>query len=208
MTKLFSLIYNAQVHLAPGKRVLTPEEYAALLSAEELHAKMQQELERKKREDEEATAKAKAEAMAKGFEEGLGKWAEQLAAFEKSLVAHQGDMEKNIIPIAIKAAQKVVGREMEQKPELFAAIVREQLKAVAQHHKFSIYVNPKDLSLFDVEKPRLKQVVDQAESFIIAARDDIADNTCTIETEAGIINVNLEELWKALEAAFQQLVSS
>lgn len=206
--KLFSLIYNEEIHVSPGKKILSAEEYSQALSAEELINKMKEELAWKKDEDAKAAESAKKAAEEAGFKEGLDKWAEQMAQFEKTLQSLKAETEKSIIPVAIKAAEKIVGKQMAEKPEVFVDIVKQSLKAVAGHKRFTLYVNPKELTLFESSKPALRQVLEQAESLTIIPREDVTAGQCTIETEAGIINVNLEELWKALETAFQQLVKS
>lgn len=208
MTKLFTLLYNDEVHLAPGKKVLSADDYTALLSADELGKTMQDELEKKRKEDASAAALAEQEAIDRGFQDGLNQWTQQLAQFEKTLQTLKTETEKNIVPVAIKAAQKIVGHELEQKPEIFIDIVKQSLKAVSQHRRFSFYVNPQDLALFEQQRGNLKQVIEHAESLTITPREEVPAGQCTIETEAGIINVNLEELWKALEAAFQHLMGS
>ena len=206
--KLFSLLYHDDIHLSPGKKVLQPEEYSAILSAEELLKKMHEELDQKKKEEAELAAKAKAKAQEEGFQEGLKKWADQLAQFEKSLAVIKAETEKNVVPIAIKAAKKIVGHEIEIKPETLIDIVKQSLKSVAQHRKFSLFVNPQDLEFFEAHRKELKAELERAESLTISPRENVTPGACTIETEAGIINVNLEELWTALETAFQQLLQS
>ncbi len=206
MTKLFALLYNDSVRLNPGKRVLSPEEYSSILSAEELVTKVNEELAKKHQELEEAMAKAREEAVQAGFQEGLAQWAQQMAEFEKAAAALKRETEKNIVPVAIKAAAKIVGREVEQKPETFLEIVRQSLKAISQHRRFVIYVNPKDLPLFEAGKPKLKEILEHAESIALVPREEQAAGSCTVETEAGIINVEMEALWKSLESAFQQMV--
>ena len=206
--KLFSLLYNDDVYLSPGKRVLSPSEYTDTLSAEELIKAMNEELARKKIEDAEETEAQRRASVDAGFNEGLQKWAVQLAEFEKSLQLIKAATEKNIIPVAIKAAEKIIGKKLVEEPEIFIDIVKQSLKAVAQHRRFTLYISPKELSLFEDSKSSLRQVIDQPDSFSIIPREGVPAGQCIIETESGIINVNLEELWKALETAFQQLVKS
>lgn len=207
-TKLFSLLYKENVHLAPGKKILSAEEYAEILSTEELLHKIEQELKQKSEEAVKAAASAKKAAEEAGFQEGLNKWSAQLAEFERSLQLVKAETEKSIVPVAIKAAEKIVGKQLAENPAVLIDIVKQSLKAVAQHRRFTLYVNPKEIALFEESKPVLRQILEQAESFAIVPREDIVAGQCTIETESGIINVNVEELWKALEAAFQQFVKS
>jgi len=179
-----------------------------MLSAEELIQTMNEELLRKKKEDAAETEAQRKAAVEAGFNEGLQKWAGQLAEFEKSLQLIKAATEKNIIPVAIKAAEKIVGKKIVEEPEIFIDIVKQSLKAVAQHRRFTLYVSPQEMALFEASKSSLRQMLDQPDSFTIVPREDVPSGQCTIETESGIINVNLEELWKALETAFQQLVKS
>jgi type III secretion protein L len=111
-----------------------------------------------------------------------------------------------IVPVALKAAKKILGREIETVDTAIVDIVANSLKAVAQHKKFTIYVNRKDLDVLEANRPALKKVLENPEAFSLRERADIQPGGCIIETEGGIINAQLENQWRILEQAFESLL--
>ena len=113
------------------------------------------------------------------------------------------ELQKTILPLALKAAKKIVGRELEIKPETIVDIVRQTLKPVTQHHNIKIFVAKQDKEALEKEKKELRNILEHVQTFIIEEREDITPGGCIIETEAGIINASLENQWRALESAFE-----
>ena len=88
-------------------------------------------------------------------------------------------------------------------PDRIVDIVMTSLKPVTQHRKITIYVNRADLEYVESAKPTLKKMFERLENLSIQERADIEPGGCIIETEAGIINAQLENQWRALETAFE-----
>jgi len=109
-----------------------------------------------------------------------------------------------ILPLALKAAKKIVAGELQTQPETIVNIVLQALAPVMQNHKITIYVNKADKEILETEKPRLKEKLEQVQSLIIKDRDDISPGGCMIETESGIINSTIENQWRSIEAAFDR----
>lgn len=113
-------------------------------------------------------------------------------------------MNKLILPLALKAAKKIVTKELETRPETIVDIVLHTLTPVLQSHKITIWVNKADKEILEKEKSRIREKLEQIESLSIHERDDISPGGCIIETEAGIINASIENQWRAIEAAFDK----
>jgi len=113
---------------------------------------------------------------------------------------------KLIVDLALKAAKKIVGIELEQKPDTIIDIVSNTLKPVAQHEKITIFVHPQDIKILEENRPKLKAILEMAKSLSIEENADIKRGGCVVETEAGIINAELEHQWLALETAFKNLM--
>lgn len=113
------------------------------------------------------------------------------------------EVHKNILPLALKAAKKIVGEELKLHPDRIVDIVLNSLKPVTQHKKIIIYVNKVDLAMLEENREKLKQAFERLESLSVQERSDIEPGGCMIETEAGIINAQLENQWRALENAFE-----
>lgn len=201
--KFFSFIHGGSVHAAPKTKFIPGEEISVLQNAEEILEKVKMDAQRYKKEVVAETEKQKEAAHQEGFEQGFQQWLEHIAKLEEEIVKVRQDLEKQILPIAIKAAQKIVSKELELFPNTIADIVASNLKAVAQHKQITIYVSKKDFAAVESQRPRLKDLFEQLEVLSIRERADISPGGCVIETEGGIINAQIESKWKILENVFE-----
>jgi type III secretion protein L len=196
MTKLFTLISGKEVRPAPGEKVIEAKDFSVLEKAADL-------LKMAKKEIEEEAEKARKEAYEEGFEKGLASLNKHLFALDKELKEIREGVQKNILPLALKAARKLLGEELKLNPGRIVDIILTSLKPVTQHRKVIIYVNKADLPEIEKGKSKMRKIFEHLESLSIQERDDIEPGGCMIETEAGIINAQLENQWRALEAAFE-----
>lgn len=205
--KLFTIYKeNAEVHLAPGHKILPAKEFTTLLEAGDILAKAQVDAEHYKQEVAKACEKEKEQAQREGFAQGMQKWAGQLMLLEAETTKVHDRLSKSIVSLAIKAAKKIVGREIELDESTTADIVANTLRAVSDHKTITIYVNIREYDLMNKHKSKLKAVFDRLDSLSIQTRDDLRPGACVIETEAGIINAELENQWGQLEEALQNIV--
>ena len=203
--KYFSLIYSGDIHQSelPHHNIVDAADFSELLAATDVLEKARQDvatyLEENKKECQTLLEKTK-EA---GFNQGLTEFNKQILHYEQKIKEMEHTLQKQVLPIALKAAKRIVGCELKNHPETIVDIVRKTLKPVTQSHHIKIYVNKKDKGLLETEKNALKNLFDYIKTFVIEERDDISPGGCIIETEAGIINASLESQWRALEAAFE-----
>lgn len=203
MSKYFSLIFSGEVHRAEEDKILPEEEYSVLLDAQEVLAKAKEDVKTYLKQNKEECEKVLKKAEEAGFNKGLTEFNKQILLYEQKMKVVEHDLQKTILPLALKAAKKIVGRELETRPDTIVDIVRQTLKPVTQNHHIKIYVNKKDREILEEKKQDLKKSLDQVQTFIIEEREDVSPGGCIIETEAGIINASLENQWRALEAAFE-----
>lgn len=204
--KFFSTIKGENVHLSHKNKIIPKEEITVAFSAKELLEKVKVEANEYRKEVAIECEKLKEEATKAGFDEGLKKWNEQLKNLENEIAKVRRDMENSLVPLAMAAIKKIIGREIELKPETIVDIVATSLKAVSHHRKITIYVHKNDQDLLEEQKPKLKAIFEHLQSLTIATRDDLNPGDCIIETEAGIINASWENQLKALESAFEAII--
>lgn len=204
--KFFSLLHGEAVHVAPKKKIISAEEFASLQNAEQVLDAVQKDAERYRKEVVAEIEQLKEIAQREGFEAGYEKWSEQIAKLEQEIAKVRQDMEKTILPVAVKAAKKIVSKELELAPQSIVDIVAGSLKAVSQHKQVTIYVNKKDLEAVESARPRLKQLFESLEVLSIRERNNVEPGGCVIETEVGIINAQLENRWRILESAFETMM--
>lgn len=200
--KLFSLLSKEPVHLAPGQKVIPAEDFSTLLSALELVQKTHDQIKRAKRELFIEAEEVKEAAFQEGYQEGLKALNKHLLTLDHELKEIRQEVQKSLLPLALKAARKIMGEELRLHPERIVDIVLNALKPITQHKRVTIYVHKNDLQILEENRPKIKKIFEHLDSFSLQERADIEQGGCIIETEAGIINAQLENQWRALESAF------
>lgn len=202
--KFFSLLYQGDVHPSTDEKIIPQEAYSKLLEAKELIEKAEEDCERKKQECEEECKRLRKEATQKGKKEGLETFNEQILYFETQLKTLRLEMQQMILPIALKAARKIVAKELEIFPETIVDIVIRALQPISQSLHVTLYVNKEDKEILEKNKPKLLKQMARVETLSIVEKSDISRGGCLIETKEGLINATAENQWKALERAFAQ----
>ena len=206
--KFFTLIHGGDVHIAPDTKIIPAETVSTVLEAAEVLETIKQDAEKYRLAVTQECEQIKENAFKEGYEEGLKKWTDHLVALENEISLVHKELQQMVIPVALKTAKKIVGREIELSEDVIVDIVVSNLKAVASHKKITIYVNKKDFDALDKNKNRLKELFENLEVLSLRERADVAPGGCVIETESGIINAQLENRWRVLERAFENLAKT
>jgi len=203
MSKFFSLIFSGDLHRAGEDKVLPKESFSVLLEAREVLAMAKEDVKAYLKQNQEECRKVLEEAQKVGFNKGLTEFNKQILLYEHKIKCMEHELQKVVLPLALQAAKKIVGRELELKPETILDIVQQTLRPVTQSHHIKIYVSKKEKEILEKSKKEIKKSLEQVRTFTIEEREDISPGGCIIETEAGIINASLENQWQALESAFE-----
>lgn len=206
--KFFSLLFGKEVRMAPGEKRVPASEFSTLQTAAEVLATAKEEVLQFKQQAGEEAELAKQNAVKEGFQEGLTSFDRHLFALDEELKQLRVEIQKKILPLSLSAARKIIGEELKLHPDRIVDIVLNSLKPVTQHKKIVIYVNKADLNALEEQRPRIKAIFEHLQSLSIEERDDIEPGGCMIETEAGIINAQLENQWRALETAFNSFMGN
>ena len=153
--KFFSLIRGDEVRLSKKQKVIPADTFSKLVDANDLLEEVRSDAANYRQEVVEEGEKLKESAEASGFEAGLAQWTEQIQLLETEIAQVSEQLHKLILPVALQAAKKVVGREMSLNPETIADIVATNLKAVAGHQKVTVYCNKEDLDKVKAKNPNL-----------------------------------------------------
>lgn len=197
--KLLSLIHGDAIHVAPGSKVIPKETFSELLDGQEMLQKVKQDEDRYRMEVAAEVEQQREQGRREGFYEGMKQWVSQIKHLEEEVERVQDEIKKLVVPIAIGAAKKLVGRELESSEDTIVDIVTNALRAVSQHRVVTVLVNPQDLDILEANRDRMKEVFDRLETLSIQPRKDIKEGGCIVETESGIINAELEHQWRLLE---------
>jgi type III secretion protein L len=204
--KFFSLISGKEVRVTPGKKIIPAKEFTTLENASEILKTVKGEASEFIKQTAIEAEKTKELAFREGFQEGLTSLNKHIVALDKELKTLREEIQKKILPLSLKAARKIIGEELRLHPDRIVDIVLTSLKPVTQHRKITIYVNKSDLQMLEEHKNKIRKLFEHLENLSIQERGDIEPGGCMIETEAGIINAQLENQWRALESAFESFM--
>ena len=161
-------------------------------------------LERAEAEAEEIRSQARVEAeklKAQAYELGLkegknaaaAKLSEVVAKTSQRLAQVEAQVEPQLRELALTIARKILGRELEFHPEAVVDIVKQALSDKArQRREIFLRVNPDDLQYIRDHKPELLEVLSRAKEIGIREDPDVAVHGVVIETDAGMIDAQLE----------------
>jgi type III secretion protein L len=201
--KFFSLLSKQEVRLAPNQKVVPGSEFSILQTASEILKIVENGAKEFRRETAKEAEVIKEQAFQEGFQEGLRSLNQHIIVLDAELKQIRENAHEKILPLALKAARKIIGDELKLHPDRIVDIVITALKPVTQHRKIILYVNRSDLEALESHKSKIRKMFEHLSSFSIQERSDIEPGGCIIETEAGIINAQLENQWRALESAFE-----
>jgi type III secretion protein L len=198
---LLSLIYQGDVSLKKSQKVIPQKDYSEIISTKDLIAKAKEDIKAYKKENKELCEKLKSDATEAGFQKGLEDFNSHLILLDKKVKEMRLEIQNQIIPLAMQATKKIMGKQLELKPELVVDIVLQALRPVSQNYEIKLLVSKHDKEIIEKDKDRIKNLLDHVKVLAIEEREDISQGSCIIETESGIINATLENQFRALEAA-------
>jgi type III secretion protein L len=200
---LFSLIKSGTVRITSGRKILPKNEFCEILSAKEIIEKAHTDAKALGEENEKKCEELREQSKKEGRKEGLTEFNKHILYFESRVKEVETDFQNSVLPLALKAAKKIVGAQFALKPETIVDIVIKTLKPVSQNRKVKIIINPEDRKFIEEQKEEIRKGLDQLETLAIEERASVEPGGCIIETESGIINATLENQWRAIEAAFE-----
>jgi type III secretion protein L len=171
------------------------EEAKQILSlAEEEAARIKAEAERLR--DEQARAGYE-EGYRKGYEEAL----KGLAGLEQEFDALCERLEPEVVKLAVKIAEKVIGAELSSRPEAIAAIVSQALRTVRHQREINIRVHPSHVAALEAQKQTLLGVLTRARDVVVRGDESVRPGGCVIESELGTLDADLNTQIEMLQRA-------
>lgn len=184
---------------AAGARILKKDVYDAGLNARQVleqAAKEAQEL----LDDAERRRDAIVEAARQeGFRQGLVAWDNALEAARQTQQSLDSRYEPEMVRLAVKIAEKIIGEELRARPEVIVSVARECLRGVRHGHNLTLRVNAADTDQVQRNLASLVEVTASGCRIQVQADATINAGGCIIESVAGLIDARLETQLKCLE---------
>ncbi len=171
--KYFSLIESGEIHAEGEEKVIPAGEFETLMEAAEVLEKTKKDVKTYLSANKEKCKEILEKSEEAGFNKGLTEFNKQILQFEHKLKELEHELQKMVLPLALKAAKKIVGRELKTDPGTIVDIVRKTLKPVMQSHRITIFVNKQDKEILDAEKGDLKKILEHVKTFKIEQRSDV-----------------------------------
>lgn len=155
-----------------------------------------------------AAARQEAERLLKtatqeGRERGLAAVTELLVGARLVAERARTNAEKELRVLAVKIAEKILGRELAQNPDAVIDVVREALRHLSSGRDLVIRVHPDDLAFIERGKPRLIERCRSARSVDLRPDTSVPRGGCAVESELGIVDARLAIQLEAIERALR-----
>ncbi len=140
------------------------------------------------------------EAFQKGTDDALAEFEQTLLEIKEIREKVLRETEKDILKLAVRLAEKIVGREIEEDQTAIRDIVSAALLNARQKERITIRVNPADLSKVQNETEQFKSIA-QTKFLDFVADPRVEKGGCLIESEVGTVDARLETQFRVLERA-------
>ena len=177
------------------------EIHDATLEAREIVSQARADVARMLEHTESERQAALAKAIQEGYAAGLAQWNEILADAWRSRDAFIARSETELVRLAVRISEKVIGQEMKTDSSAVVNTVREALKSVRRERSLTIHVNPEHESTVRSQTESLGGLLGDVRELLIVANPSVAPGGCIVESEIGTIDAQLSTQLEALEQA-------
>ncbi|WP_224250258.1 FliH/SctL family protein [Hyalangium gracile] len=179
--------------------VMNAEVFEARQSAQTIIEDANREKERilaeAQREREEVLAKAREQ----GRQEGLAQSTEVLLRAKMQAGEMLANNERDIIALAMKIAEKVIGRDVERQPELMIDMCATAIEQIRNARAMVLRVHPKTAQVLRARKPELMELIGRAVDLAIREDPEVSSVGCIVQTEFGTVDAQLPTQFEMLQ---------
>ncbi len=151
-----------------------------------------------------AREKAKKEGFAAGETKGLSQVTEKLVRLEAMREKFYREAEGEVIKLVMATAEKVIGKIVEEKPEVIRDVVRQALER-SLGDRITVRVNPEDHKTIIGGNFEFRDVLDRTKRLHFKEDETVAKGGCIVETEVGTIDAQIETQMEAIKKALEIL---
>jgi type III secretion protein L len=183
----------------PRAGVMNAEVFDARQSAQGILEEAQREKERiiaeAQRERDEVLAKAREQ----GRQEGLAQSSEIILRAKMQAGEILASQEKDVIQLACKIAEKIIGRDLEREPELLMDMCANAIEQLRSAKSMVLRVHPKTAQVLRARKPELMELIGRAVDVAIREDPEVAPVGCIVQTEFGSVDAQLPTQFEMLQ---------
>lgn len=144
-------------------------------------------------------------ARQEGYQQGLREWNAAVAAANAARDKYLADSMPELISLAVRIAQKVIGEELRTNPKAIVGVARQSIHGVNRGRSLTLRVPPEDVDVVRRRMLMLREAAGPNRLLEIVADAAIPAGGCIVETEYGIIDARLETQLRCMEEALLQV---
>jgi type III secretion protein L len=134
-----------------------------------------------------------------GYQEGLTCWNQSVEAAIAERDAYLARCESEVLKMAVRIAEKILGEELRTHPDKIVGIVREALTSVRRERSLSLRVNPEDADRVRTHATALAASLGPNREIQVIADPAVGRGGCLVESELGTIDARLETQLRCMQ---------
>ncbi len=107
--------------------------------------------------------------------------------------------ENDLLALACKIAERIIGRDLERQPELVVDICATAIESLRNARSMVLRVNPRDGTLLRERRPKLMELVGRSVDISIKDDVEVESGGCVIQTEFGTVDAQLKTQFEMLK---------
>lgn len=151
----------------------------------------------------------KESASREGFEHGITLYKEEIQKLNTAIIELISAKEKvmqSLIPdiaiIAVKAAEKLLKKELEVNENIILDVITEVVKSISKDEtRIIIKTHKKDTELVKKSLPEIFPYTDQSTKIIVMPDEEVDRGSCIVETKSGVIDARFSTQLQILQQA-------
>jgi type III secretion protein L len=188
----------ASASVAPAK-VIKAETYAATCEAAEILRTARAHAEQIRKEVDVERSQIIEAAREQGYEQGLCHWNAAMLELADAQERKAAANEPELIRLAVRMAQRIIGEELRINPEVIVGIARECLRSLGRERLLTIRVPAGDLELVRHRIVLLREAAGPNRSIEVIADATIPPGGCIVESEYSVVDARLGTQLRCME---------
>lgn len=183
----------------PRAGVMNAEVFEARQGAQGILEEAQREKERILAEAQKERDEMLAKAREQGRQEGLAQATEIILRAKMQAGEILASQEKDVIQLACRIAEKIIGRDLEREPELLVDMCATAIEQLRSAKSMVLRVHPKTAQVLRARKPELMELIGRAVDLAIREDPEVAPVGCVVQTEFGTVDAQLPTQFEMLQ---------
>jgi type III secretion protein L len=138
-------------------------------------------------------------ARREGYDLGLQQWNAAVAEVNAARDRYVTESEPELIRLAVRIAQKIIGEELRTNPEAIVSVARQCLQGLGRERSLTMRVSPGDVDLVRRRIGLLREAAGFHRSIEVVADPAVSPGGCIVESECGVIDARLETQIRCME---------